>query len=63
MSGGALSVQKLASILNMSRREIRELVAEMTDEFEIEERGVRLIEVDNHYQLTTRLKTTNGYKN
>lgn len=51
--GEPLAVQKLASILNMSRKEIRELIAEMTDEFEMEERGVRLIEVDNHYQLTT----------
>lgn len=51
--GEPLAIGKLATILDLSRRDVRTLVAEMADEYEKNERGVRIIEVDNHYQLTT----------
>ncbi len=51
--GEPLAIGKLSTILEMSRREIRTIVAEMADEYETNERGVRIIEVDKHYQLTS----------
>lgn len=51
--GEPLALSKLAAILEMTRKEVRELIQEMADEYEANERGVRIIEVDKHYQLTT----------
>jgi len=51
--GEPLPIHKLAAILDLNRREVRELVQEMADEYEQDGRGVRIIEVDKHYQLTT----------
>ena len=51
--GEPLAIHKLATILDLNRREVRDLVQEMADEYEQDGRGVRIIEVDKHYQLTT----------
>lgn len=51
--GEPLSISKLSAILHASRKEIKEVIQEMADEYETNDRGVRIIEVDNHYQLTS----------
>lgn len=51
--GEPLSLGKIASILNMSKKDIRELIAEMTDEYEQDSRGIRIVEADKHYQLAS----------
>jgi len=51
--GEPLSISKLSAILHASRKEIKEVIQEMADEYETNDRGVRIIEVDKHYQLTS----------
>ncbi len=51
--GEPLSIAKLSAILKASKKEVRELVQNMTDEYENQGRGFRIIEVDSHYQLTS----------
>jgi len=51
--GEPLSVTKLSTILKASKKEIRVMIQEMEDEYEQQGRGVRIIEVDSHFQLTS----------
>lgn len=51
--GEPLAITKIASILDMGRKEVRELVQEMMDEYELDDRGIRIVEADSHYQLAT----------
>ncbi len=51
--GEPLSQGKIASILEISKREVKELMEEMADEYEMENRGLRIVEADKHYQFAT----------
>lgn len=51
--GEPLSVQKMASVLEISKTEVRKNLEQMALQYEVHNRGISLIEVDKHYQLTT----------
>lgn len=44
----------LSSVLEISEDDIRTLMAEMADEYNFERRGIKLIRLENSYQLVTR---------
>ncbi|HBZ03685.1 MAG: SMC-Scp complex subunit ScpB [Eubacterium sp.] len=57
--GGALEESKLIEALSdeenqFSKKELKKLIAEMQEEYDKEDRGIRLIELDNKYQLCTK---------
>ena len=57
--GGALEESKLLEALSdednqFSKKELKKLIEEMKEEYDKEDRGIRLIELDNKYQLCTK---------
>ena len=57
--GGALEESKLLEALSdednqFSKKELKKLIEEMKEEYDREDRGIRLIELDNKYQLCTK---------
>ncbi|SNU05546.1 segregation and condensation protein B [Lachnospiraceae bacterium] len=57
--GGALEENKLIEALSdednqFSKKELRKLIDEMKEDYDREDRGIRLIELDNKYQLCTK---------
>ncbi|MDR7869988.1 MAG: SMC-Scp complex subunit ScpB [Tissierellaceae bacterium] len=52
--GDALSVEDLASILELNKDEVSYLMDEMISEFDFNRRGIKIVKVNNTYQLSTR---------
>src|SRR5207237_7988225 len=54
VADGPQSVQRLAEVLDqIDRRTIQSVLSEWQDEIEVQNRGVRLVEVAGGYQLRT----------
>ncbi|MBR3042025.1 MAG: SMC-Scp complex subunit ScpB [Eubacterium sp.] len=57
--GSALEESKLLEALSdednqFSKKELKKIIEEMKEEYDKEDRGIRLIELDNKYQLCTK---------
>ena len=54
VSGEPVSIPRFAEVLEMSEKEIEKLMTEMIDEYNYQRRGMKLIRLENSYQLVTR---------
>jgi len=52
--GEPLSVSDIADVLELSRKEIDNVIKEMMGEFNYNRRGLQIIQIRDSYQLTTR---------
>lgn len=53
-AGDPVSLKDLCGILDMEQREVLPLIREMKDWYNYERRGFQLIEVEGHFQFSTR---------
>lgn len=53
-AGDPLHVKDIGNIISCGEEEIRELVKEMEEEYNKTERGIKIISIDNGYQLVTK---------
>lgn len=54
VSGDPVSIEKLAETLYIPVEEFEKFMEKMIDEYNYERRGIKLIKLENSYQLTTR---------
>lgn len=54
MWGDPLSLKDISSILEIEEDQVRNLIEEMIDEFNFERRGIRIIQIEDNYQMSTR---------
>lgn len=52
--GGAVSFADLKTALEIEDTELKDILAEMTERYNTEDRGIRMIELDGKYQLCTK---------
>lgn len=52
--GEAVETERLASVLEISKKEIRELLLEMKAEYDQTDRGVTLMELEDSFQMCTK---------
>ncbi len=52
--GDSVEMGKLVHVLEKSEREIREVIAEMNDGYEKDDRGIYIAELENSFQLCTK---------
>lgn len=53
-SGEPLSVNNIASIIECSDQFTKNILEELMSKYEVEERGIKLININNKYQLVTK---------
>ncbi len=49
-----LSAKDLSNVLDIEIKEVKQILKEMIDEFNYEHRGIQIIQMNNHYQMSTR---------
>lgn len=54
--GDPLEIKDLSSILNVKEEELEQILKEMMDEFDFNRRGIRIVRINNSYQLCTRVE-------
>ncbi len=52
--GEAVEIEKLCSALDTDKKTVRACISEMQEDYEKEERGLKLIEIDGSFQLCTK---------
>ena len=52
--GEAVEIEKLCSALDADKKTVKQVLAEMQQDYEAEERGLKLIEIDGTFQLCTK---------
>ena len=52
--GDSVELEKLASAIGHDEETTRKLIRNMTDKYEADDRGIRIIELDHAYQLCTK---------
>lgn len=52
--GDPLSIKDISDVLEIDKKQIKEILEEMADEFNYERRGIQIIKTNNLYQLGTR---------
>ena len=52
--GESVEVSRLAAALELSEAWVREIVRRMIERYEEEDRGIRIVELENSYQLCTK---------
>ncbi|WP_416197939.1 MAG: SMC-Scp complex subunit ScpB [Sporanaerobacter sp.] len=52
--GDPLSLKDISNIIELDDKETQKLLQEMMDKFNFERRGIRIIQIDDSYQLSTR---------
>ena len=52
--GDSVKASKIATALDCDEKHVKELIGEMAADYEAEDRGVRVIEMDGAYQLCTK---------
>lgn len=52
--GEAVEIEKLCSALDADKKTVKAALAEMQQDYEADERGLKLIEIDGTYQLCTK---------
>lgn len=53
-SGDPISADRLCEVLSVDKEELAELVSNLSDFYEFERRGIKLIRLDDKYQLVSR---------
>ncbi len=56
VSGEAIPLKQLSQITNVDESTLRKLINQMIDSYNQEDRGIQMIEVNNCYQLCTRIE-------
>ena len=51
--GGAVDAGRIAAALEMKEADVISLLEEMSREYEVQQRGIRIIEIDGAYQMCT----------
>ena len=54
VAGEPVGINKLADVLEIPEEQLLEVMPKMMDEFNFDRRGIRMIRLDNSFQLTTR---------
>ena len=52
--GEAVSVEKIAEVVEIDRNTLKKILEHMQEDYESEDRGIRLISLDGAYQLCTK---------
>lgn len=52
-AGDAVELERLADIVDVDKRSLKEILKKMSDEYNYERRGIRLIRLEDSYQLCT----------
>lgn len=52
--GDPLNIREISKILNLEKKQVKEILNKMTDEFNFNRRGLRIIAINDNYQLSTR---------
>ena len=52
--GDPLDLKDISSILELDNEEVKTIINEMIDEFNFERRGIKIIQIDDSYQMSTR---------
>ena len=52
--GDPLSIKDISKILEIDEKQIEEILGEMQNDFNYNRRGIKIIRIDNKYQLCTR---------
>lgn len=52
--GDSVELSKLTHVLEISEKEIREIIAEMNEEYKNSERGIYIVELESSFQLCTK---------
>ncbi|WIF94735.1 SMC-Scp complex subunit ScpB [Caminicella sporogenes] len=55
--GGPLHINELARVLDISKEEVKKNVLQLKDEMEKHNRGIRVIQVNDCYQLCTKIES------
>ncbi len=53
-AGDAVELEKLADIVDVDKRSLREILKKMMDEYNFERRGIHILQLENSYQMCTR---------
>lgn len=53
-AGDAVDIEKLADIVDVDRRSLREILKKMIDDYNFERRGIHIIQLEDSYQMCTR---------
>ena len=53
-AGDAVELEKLADIVDVDKRSLREILKKMMDDYNFERRGVHIIRLEDSYQMCTR---------
>lgn len=53
-AGDAVELDRLADIVDVDKRSLRNILKEMMDEFHFERRGIQIIKMEDAYQMCTR---------
>lgn len=53
-SGDPVDIERLADIVDVDKKSLREILKKMTDNYNYERRGIHLIRMEDSYQLSTR---------
>ena len=53
-AGDAVELERLADIVDVDKRSLREILKKMMDEYNYERRGIHLIQLEDSYQMCTR---------
>lgn len=54
VAGEPVSINKLADVLEIPEEQLMEVMPKMMDEYNFDRRGIKMIRLDNSFQLTTR---------
>lgn len=54
--GEPLNIKELSRVLELPKKKVKEYIQELQDELEQQHRGIKIIEVNNCFQLATRLE-------
>lgn len=55
--GKSVELEKIASAVELEKEETRRLIKELADEYETEDRGMRIMELEESYQMCTNRNT------
>lgn len=53
-SGDAISIDKLSEIVEVDKATLQSVVKRLTDKYDYEQRGIKIIQVGDKYQMATR---------
>lgn len=52
--GDSVELDKIAAAMEMDKKEVKNIICEMMERYQAEERGIQIIELDEAYQLCTK---------